>query len=276
MFFCSLLLVFSISGLIAQPVRSVVAQSLKGQNSELRGTRSNACGSAIKINSARGCVKSSALLMIDSAADIAYQSCRSWRLTEIQAFNHLIAAYPYSNQVKQDLIAYAGAGNARDIMKRASALNPAYSKYVTSINKWIPYLFQQYREDMGARETPYNPNQPFGKVFHQLCERLGIFSSKSGMKPPIPVVWNHPLSTPINGARRFCYKLFYVSPDGMLYSNNVGYSLRECDALALQVASQMGTYAAAFLTMSQKIFNNRDEWCWGRNCQSKWDFNSVD
>jgi hypothetical protein len=170
---------------------------------------------------------------------------------------------------------YAGAQNARDTMKRAAALNTGYSKYVTSINKWLPHIFQQYREEKGARETPYNPNLPYGKVFHALCERLGIYSSKPGMRPPIPIVWRYPLSTPTNGARRFCYKLFYISPDGVLYSDEEVFTLRECDSIALRVASQTNSYSDAFMAMSSQIFYRRDYWCWGRNCRDKSEFRVV-
>jgi hypothetical protein len=211
-----------------------------------------------------------------NAAELAYQSCKSWRLTELAAFNHLIAAYPYSNQPSQTLMAYAGAQNARDTMKRAAALNSGYSKYVTSINKWLPHLFQQYREEKGARETPYNPNLPNGKVFHALCARLGIYSSKPGMRPPIPIIWRYPLSTPTNGARRVCYKLFYISPDQVLYSNDEKFLLRQCDSLALQVASKTDSYSAAYRAMSREVFYGHDSWCWGRNCLGESDFDSVD
>lgn len=205
------------------------------------------------------------------ALAIAYDACKTWRKTEIAMLDNLTAAYPYSDNARHALIAYAGASSAKDIMQQAATVDSSYSVYVSSLTKWIPFLWRDYDNAKKGRGSDYSDSEPHGAKFHELCTKFGIYPSSPGMYPPIEYVAKEPNPTPLNGARKVCHDLFFISPDQVVFYGKVAFTLDECDDLAQSVASVSDSYLTAKDEMKLRVFSRFDQWCWYQDCKSRWD-----
>jgi hypothetical protein len=205
------------------------------------------------------------------AQQIAYESCKVWRQTQFDMLNNLVAAYPYSDNARHALIAYGGASNAKDTMQRAASIDSSYMIYVSSLEKWLPYLFKDFQESKSGRSSSYNSNEPSGTKFHDLCAKFGIYPSTPGMYPPINYVAREPQPTPLNGARKVCHDVFFISPDQVVFYGKQAFTLDECDRLAQEVAAYSDSFQSAKDEMMNRVFGRYDQWCWYQECKSRWD-----
>ena len=210
-------------------------------------------------------------VLLTKAESIAYESCKIWRENEFMMFDNLSAAYPYSDNAQHLMIAISGAIRAKKEMKSAAMIDPSYSIYVSSIDEWIPYLWRDYNEAKSGKHSSYNPNQPFGAKFDELCTSFGVYPSQKGKLPPIDYIPKYPTSTPLNGARRVCHEVFFISPDKVVYNGKEAFNLYECDQVAQTVADQSDSYQSAFDEMKSQVFSRYDQWCWYQDCKSRWD-----
>jgi hypothetical protein len=205
------------------------------------------------------------------ALAIAYDACKTWRKTEFAMIDNLNAAYPYSDSARHALIAYGGALSARDTMREAAIIDESYSLYVSAITKWIPFLWRDYKEAKSGRSSAYNSNEPSSGRFGELCAEFGIYSSSPGLYPPIDYVIVEPSPTPLNGARKVCHDLFFISPDQVVFYGKQAFTLNECDNLAHEIANFSDSFQNAKNEMISRVFGRYDQWCWYQECKSRWD-----
>ena len=207
---------------------------------------------------------------IIKAQEIAYDACKIWRQAEFDMLDNLAAAYPYTDNAQHKLIAHDGALRAKDKMLQAVALDTNYTVHVNSLEKWIPKLFRTVMDARQGKDS-YNPNDPRGSDFHALCAWFGIYPSSPGLYPPINYVPKEPAPTPLNGARKVCHDIFFISPDRVVFYGKVAFSLDECDELALSIADYAYTFNEAKEEILNQVFAYYDKWCWYRDCKSRWD-----
>lgn len=205
------------------------------------------------------------------AQAIAYDACKLWRQTEFAMIDNWSAAYPYSDKAQHNLIAHDGALRAKDKMMQAATLDASYQVHVNSLDKWIPYLFRDVMDARAGREPSSSANDPSGSDFHALCTWFGLYPSSPGLYPPMNYVAKPPAPTPLNGARRVCHEVFFISPDKVVFYGNAAFTLDECDELALSIANNAASFNEAKEEMLNQVFAYYEKWCWYRDCKSRWD-----
>jgi hypothetical protein len=206
----------------------------------------------------------------DEAQRIAYDACKIWRQAEFDMLDNLEAAYPYTDNAQHNLIAHDGALRAKDKILQAVALDASYTVHANSLEKWIPYLSRVVMDARRGRDS-YSPNDPRGSDFHALCTWFGIYPSSPGLYPPINYVPKKPALTPLNGARKVCHDIFFISPDRVVFYGKVAFTIDQCDELAISVEDYTFTFNEAKEEMINRVFSYYDKWCWYRDCKSRWD-----
>lgn len=192
----------------------------------------------------------------------AYNACLATRAATQRNSTVLLAPYPYENEYSW-LQNYAlGWDQAARLMARAAAKNPVFTSGLKSAEKWnaiAQKMLMAWPRDPGVAETTdFN--------FDAWCAYFGIYSSQKGLFPPVDIKYQTFPSTALNGARYVCKKVFYYSPDRMVYSKGDALSLNQCDAQARSIARYARDYDEAREEMVYWIFGSRDYWCWGKNC----------
>jgi hypothetical protein len=91
------------------------------------------------------------------------------------------------------------------------------------------------------------------------------------MYPPINYVAREPQPTPLNGARKVCHDVFFISPDQVVFYGKQAFTLDECDRLAQEVAAYSDSFQSAKDEMMNRVFGRYDQWCWYQECKSRWD-----
>jgi hypothetical protein len=204
------------------------------------------------------------------AEELAYESCKTWREAELQMGDVFFGAYPYVNEAQANLMMFSMATRAKSEMEAAAAVDASFRVFSKSIERFAQVLWEDYQVSKGNRR-PGSNDETIGSKFFDLCTDYGIWPSSPGKFPPIEREPRKPEQTSLNGARKVCQDVFYISPDGVVYDGNDSFTLNECDALARSVAQSAESFSDARSEMKRRVFGWRDSWCWGRICRGRFD-----
>lgn len=200
------------------------------------------------------------------AAD-AYSACRAHRMGEQRTLNLSVSDYPYTNDLDQLRAYYTSYLQAVSSIEKAAKANSIFKS--AAINARAHLAFQSkimavWPKRSSAKAPEY--------IFDYWCVYFGVYDSRPGLYPPITLKIPTRSSTPLDGARGFCKRLFSESPDRQMYSGREVTTLYECDDRARYVARQAATYNAAKDKMINEYFQFIEYWCWGTTCLTEFDF----
>jgi hypothetical protein len=201
------------------------------------------------------------------AAD-AYSACRAHRMGEQRTVNLSVSDYPYTNGLDQLRAYYFSYLQAVSLIEKAAKANPMFKS--AAVNAQTHLAFQSKVMAVWPKQT--SAKVPAEYIFDEWCVYFGVYDSRPGLYPPITLNIPTRSSTPLDGARGFCKRLFSESPDGRMYSGSEVTTLYECDDRARYVARQAATYNAAKDKMINEYFLFIEYWCWGTNCLTEFDF----
>jgi Excalibur calcium-binding domain len=193
----------------------------------------------------------------------AYSACKAYRTAEQNAASLYGQIDRYWNTTDYWLVQLSFMKQAADLMKQASNQNKTFLKGASSAKAMSDFYNKSYILSISGKENSSKLNS---SDFTEWCALFGIYSSHTGMFPPIDIKVPNIPSTSLNGAKMVCQNLFAIAPRGqLLYSGNDSISLEECDRNARSVASTSSSYSNANQKMKRIYFSNFDFWCWGRN-----------
>lgn len=196
-----------------------------------------------------------------------YAACKTYRQADLNGGYAGYLDYPYYNERDQLLYLKLGAEGTLPLVRTAAKANPVFASAVKAAERDIKISQTLWRY---WPKEPWVPAPDF--TFDNWCSYFGMYESHPGLFPPIK--WNPPklTITALYGARGVCKKLFWESPDQVMYSGYDSISLRECDREASWVSQSAFDYDDAKELMLDYLFNFRDYWCWGKNCLTRHDF----
>lgn len=193
----------------------------------------------------------------------AYSACKAYRSAEQNAASLYGQMDRYWNSTDYWLVQLSFMKQAADLMNQASIQNKIFQKGASSAKAMSDFYGKSYILSISGKE---NNSKLYSFDFSEWCSLFGVYSSHVGMFPPIEIRVPNMPSTPLNGAKFVCQKLFTIAPRGqLLYSGNDSISLEECDRNARSVSSTAYSFSDANQKMKDIYFTNFDFWCWGRN-----------
>lgn len=200
-----------------------------------------------------------------------YSACKIERQTEFESGNILFSDYPYHNERMQLLIGMMGATQQLPLVRSAAKINPIFASALKAAEHQLKIwtiLWQSWPKE------PWTPAPDFN--LNHWCVYFGVYDSTPGLLPPISWVEPKRSMTVLNGARGVCKRLFWSSPDGVVYSDEESITLSECDREAVRISRRADSYNEAKTKMIEHIFGFnygfRETWCWGKDCVTRFDF----
>lgn len=195
-----------------------------------------------------------------------YSACKIARRAEFNMGDVLFVDYPYSNERAQLLFLMQGDRDKLPLIRSAAEANSIFRSAVKAAEqdlKTSTTLWQAWPKE------PWTPKPDF--TFAYWCAYFGVYDSQPGLLPPIS--WKSPRRdlTVSNGSRGVCKRLFWGSPDRVMYSGYDSITLTECDAEALRISRRATDYYEARDLMLDYVFRRKEVWCWGRDCLTRSD-----
>jgi hypothetical protein len=195
-----------------------------------------------------------------------YSACKILRRAEFSMSYILGMDYPYMNERSQLMIWMQSDIEILPLVRSAAKINPIFRsalKAVEQSQKVSTSYWQAWPKE------PWTPKPDFS--FSNWCGYFGVYESQPGLLPPIK--WTEPSKslTALNGARGVCKRLFWGSPDRVMYSDEDTITLNDCDSEALRISSRSRDYYTAKETMLDYIFDFHEYWCWGKDCVTRFD-----
>lgn len=195
-----------------------------------------------------------------------YSACKIMQQSVFDSGYLLLSDYPYSNERDQLMILMLADKNKLPFIQSAAKINPVFRSAVKAAGqdlKMTTALWQSWPKE------PWAPKPDFS--FAHWCSYFGVYESTPGLLPPIR--WTRPkknLSVSY-GARGVCKRLFWSSPNRVMYSGYDSITLMECDAEASRVAQRATDYYEAKDMMLDYVFAWNEVWCWGTDCLTRYD-----
>lgn len=195
---------------------------------------------------------------------LMYSACKIARQAEFNMINLSFVDYPYNTKRDQLTFMMRGDIDKLRFVKSAAKVNPVFKSALKAAERDLKIstaLWQSWPKE------PWTPEPDFN--FSSWCGYFGVYDSNPGLLPPI--TWTVPkkILSVSNGARGVCKRLFWGSPDRVMYSGYDSITLMECDSEASRVARRATDYYKAKDMMLDYVFMWNEVWCWGRDCLTR-------